>query len=211
MYRPKMFDVDDITEQHAIIRDHGFAQLTTGGPAGLVATHLPLHLLDGGDRGILWGHVAKANDHWQVFDGQTEALAVFSGPHSYISPTWYETQKSVPTWNYEAVHAYGRPRLIEQPDRVVQLLSSLTAQYEGSGGNAWKVRDLPEDFVAAQLKGIVAFEMPIERLEGKRKMSQNRKPEDVKGAMAGLHALGGEEHARVAEIMAKSNRDRLDD
>ena len=92
----------------------------------------------------------------------------------------------------------------------MQLLSSLTAQYEGSGEDAWKVRDLPEDFVTAQLKGIVAFEMPIERLEGKRKMSQNRKPEDVKGAMAGLHALGGEEHVRVAEIMATSNKDRLD-
>ena len=211
MYRPPMFDVADLADQHAVIRDHGFAQLTTAGAGGLKATHIPLHLIKGDELGILWGHVSKANDHWRDFDGATEALAAFWGPHAYISPTWYETKKSVPTWNYEAVHAYGRPRIIEDAGRVVQLLSSLTAQYEGAGPQAWKVADLPEDFIAAQLKGIVAFEMPVERLEGKRKMSQNRKPEDVKGAMAGLNAGGRDGDAQVAGIMAGCNADRLAD
>lgn len=207
MYRPPHFDVADLQEMHGLIRANGFATLVASGAAGLVATHLPLHLMEGGEVGTLWGHFAKANDHWRLADGTTEMLAVFHGPHTYISPSWYETQKSVPTWNYEAVHAYGRPRVMDDPDQVIARLSSLTAQYEGGAG--WKVSGLPDDYVRGQLKGIVAIEMPIERLEGKRKMSQNRKPEDVAGAMQGLRGTGRGEDAVVADIMAKANKDRL--
>ena len=175
----------------------------------MTASHIPLHLTDDGEFGLLWGHLAKANDQWQAFDGGAEALAVFGGPHTYISPTWYASEKSVPTWNYEAVHAYGRPRVMDDPEAVVARLASLTGQYEGTDDSAWSPRTLPADFVAAQLKGIVAFEMRIERLEGKRKMSQNRKPEDVAGAIDGLKATGRPVESQVAEIVAKANKDRL--
>jgi transcriptional regulator len=209
MYRPKLFDIDDAGEAQRIMRDNGFAVLVTAVGGGMTASHVPLHLSDNGEFGLLWGHLAKANDQWRAFDGRTEALAIFQGPHTYISPTWYETEKSVPTWNYEAVHAYGRPVVMDDPEAVAARLASLTGQYEGEGADAWSPKDLPADFVAAQLKGIVAFEMRIERLEGKRKMSQNRKPEDVKGAMDGLKATGRENDAEVAGIMAAVNKDRL--
>tara|TARA_R110000824_G_scaffold114339_2_gene264797 strand:- start:62 stop:691 length:630 start_codon:yes stop_codon:yes gene_type:complete len=209
MYRPKMFDVTDVTDMHAIIHANGFAALVTAGAQGMTASHIPLHLTDDGEFGLLWGHLAKANDQWQAFDGGAEALAVFGGPHTYISPTWYASEKSVPTWNYEAVHAYGRPRVMDDPEAVVARLASLTGQYEGTDDSAWSPRTLPADFVAAQLKGIVAFEMRIERLEGKRKMSQNRKPEDVAGAIDGLKATGRPVESQVAEIVAKANKDRL--
>ncbi len=209
MYRPKMFDIDDTNDMHGIIRANGFAVLVTAGAQGMTASHVPLHLIDDGEFGLLWGHLAKANDQWQAFDGTAEALAIFGGPHSYISPTWYATEKSVPTWNYEAVHAYGRPKVMDDPADVAARLASLTGQYEGEGPGAWSPRNLPADFVAAQLKGIVAFEMRIERLEGKRKMSQNRKPEDVKGAIGGLKATGRPADAEVAGIVAKANKDRL--
>ena len=209
MYRPKMFDIDDADDMRRIIRDNGFAALVTGSAAGMVASHVPLHLIDDGELGLLWGHLAKANDQWRAFDGTSEALTIFSGPHTYISPTWYATEKSVPTWNYEAVHAYGRPKVMEDPDAVVARLASLTGQYEGNGAGAWSPKALPADFVAAQLKGIVAFEMRIERLEGKRKMSQNRKPEDVRGAIDGLNGTGRPVDGQVAEIVAEANKDRL--
>jgi len=209
MYRPKMFDIDDTDDMQGIIRANGFAVLVTAGAPGMTASHVPLHLIDDGELGLLWGHLAKGNDHWRAFDGAAEALAVFGGPHTYISPTWYATETSVPTWNYEAVHAYGRPRVMDDPEAVAARLASLTGQYEGTDARAWSPRNLPADFVAAQLKGIVAFEMRIERLEGKRKMSQNRKPEDVKGAIDGLKATGRPVDAEVAGIVAKANKDRL--
>jgi transcriptional regulator len=209
MYRPKMFDIDDTDDMQGIIRANGFAVLVTAGTGGMTASHVPLHLIDDGELGLLWGHLAKANDQWRAFDGAAEALAVFGGPHSYISPTWYATEKSVPTWNYEAVHAYGRPKVMDDPEAVVARLASLTGQYEGTDANAWSPRNLPADFIAAQLKGIVAFEMRIERLEGKRKMSQNRKPEDVAGAIDGLKATGRPIDGTVADIVAKANKNRL--
>tara|TARA_R110000772_G_scaffold73216_1_gene159551 strand:+ start:183867 stop:184496 length:630 start_codon:yes stop_codon:yes gene_type:complete len=209
MYRPKMFDIDDADDMRGIIRANGFAVLVTAGAQGMTASHVPLHLIDDGEFGLLWGHLAKANDQWRAFDGTAEALAVFGGPHSYISPTWYATEKSVPTWNYEAVHAYGRPKVMDDPEAVIARLASLTGQYEGTDARAWSPRNLPADFVAAQLKGIVAFEMRIERLEGKRKMSQNRKPEDVAGAIDGLKATGRPVDGAVAAIVAKANKDRL--
>ncbi|PIW25820.1 MAG: transcriptional regulator [Rhodospirillales bacterium CG15_BIG_FIL_POST_REV_8_21_14_020_66_15] len=209
MYRPKQFDVIEIPEMHRLIRENGFATLVNQGPDGLIATHAPLHLTDETGNGVLWGHIARANDQWQAFDGTAETLAVFAGPHSYISPTWYTTEKSVPTWNYEAVHAYGRPRIMDDPEAVLALLSELSDQYESGRDAPWRLAGLPKVFVAARLKHIVAFEMRIERLEGKRKMSQNRKPEDVKGAMSGLRATGRPDAAAVADIMAEANKDRL--
>ena len=209
MYRPPHFTIDDIQDMQRLIRANGFAALVTAGPSGMEASHVPLHLTDDGEYGLLWGHLAKANGQWRTFDGKAEALAIFGGPHTYISPTWYASEKSVPTWNYEAVHAYGRPQIIEDPEQVLARLTDLSAQYEGDGPAAWTPRNLPADYVASQLKGIVAFEMRIERLEGKRKMSQNRKPEDIKGAIDGLTASGRDDNAQVAAIMSQTNKDRI--
>lgn len=209
MYRPKQFEIADDAEMLDLIRANGFAVLVTHGAEGMIASHVPLHLVPDGDGWLLWGHLAKANTQWQAFDGDTDALAVFSGPHTYISPDWYETEKSVPTWNYEAVHAYGAPRVMDDPEAVVARLSSLTAQYEDGRETPWSMAELPDDFVTAQIKGIVAFEMPIARLEGKRKMSQNRKPEDVRGAMAGLKKTGRPDDESVAGVMADANKDRI--
>tara|TARA_B100000965_G_scaffold172310_1_gene143924 strand:- start:631 stop:1266 length:636 start_codon:yes stop_codon:yes gene_type:complete len=211
MYRPKQFEIADDAEMLDLIRANGFAVLVTHGADGMIASHVPLHLIKDGDSDgwLLWGHLAKANTQWQAFDAQAEALAIFSGPHTYISPDWYETEKSVPTWNYEAVHVYGAPRVMNDPRAVVARLASLTAQYEDGRKTPWSMAELPDDFVAAQIKGIVAFEMPVARLEGKRKMSQNRKPEDVKGAMAGLKKTGRADDETVAGIMADANKDRI--
>lgn len=200
---------DDLSEMHKVIRQNGFAAVVTARADGMVATHLPLHLIDDSANGVLWGHFAKANDHWQALDGEIEALAIFSGAHTYISPYWYETENSVPTWNYDAIHAYGRPRVMADPGAVIAGLSRLSDQYESGRATPWKVSDLPDDFVRAQLKGIVAFEMKIERLEGKRKMSQNRAPQDVRGAVAGLRATGRADDAQVADITEAANKDRL--
>lgn len=209
MYRPKQFEIADDAEMLDLIRANGFAVLVTHGADGMIASHVPLHLVPDGDGWLLWGHLAKANTQWQAFNAQAEALAIFSGPHTYISPDWYETEKSVPTWNYEAVHVYGAPRVMDDPKAVVARLASLTAQYEDGRETPWSMAGLPDDFVAAQIKGIVAFEMPVTRLEGKRKMSQNRKPEDVRGAMAGLKKTGRADDETVAGIMADANKDRI--
>ena len=210
MYRPPQFDLPDIADIHGIIRANGFAVLVSQAGNGIEATHLPLRLVSDAGNGVLWGHFSKANDHWRAFDGAVEALAIFQGAHTYISPDWYETEKSVPTWNYDAVHAYGKPLIMEEPDAIIARLSDLTAQYEEDRATPWRVDDLPEDFVRGQLKGIVAFDMPIDRLEGKRKMSQNRKPEDVKGAVAGLRATGRAGDAQVADLTEAANKDRLE-
>ncbi len=210
MYRPKQFDMPDVAEMQDLIADHGFAVLVSAaGAEGMMATHLPLYLADRAGNGVLWGHVTKANDHWRAFDGKTRAMAVFQGPHGYISPDWYDTAKSVPTWNYLAVHAYGRPRVMDDPAKIVARLSSLSDQYEAGRETPWRMAALPDDFVAAQLKGIVAFEMPIQRLEGKRKMSQNRQPEDVAGAVRGLRASDRPEDAVLAELTERANKHRL--
>jgi transcriptional regulator len=215
MYVPNLFVEDDPAELAALMRAASFATLITSspdGPAGApTATHLPLLFDDaettpGNPHGRLLGHVAAANGHHAAFDGEREALAVFSGPHAYISPSWYETPNMVPTWNYAAVHAYGRPRVIADPDDVMALLARLTGTYESDATGNWRLDDQDQTIMRGMIKGIVAFEMPIERIEGKWKMSQNRKPNDAKAAAKGLRALGGPDTAAVADEMERRLR-----
>ncbi len=207
MYIPPAFATDDREQMRALIRDHGFGLLITSSPT-LIASHLPLEWDSGdGGEGRLLGHVSAANMQWQAFEDDVDALAVFQGPHSYISPTWYKSENMVPTWNYGAVHAYGRPRILDE-DAKHALLTRLVAHYEGNAPGDWNMDGLDADYVAAKMKGIVAFEMPIDRLEGKLKMSQNAKPEDALGAIDGLRANGDAERARVADVMARCNEGR---
>jgi transcriptional regulator len=212
MYVPDHFAEKDISALHALMRAHPFALLVTPRADGApLATHLPL-VLDAkrGELGTLIGHVARANGHWRLFDGKTPALAVFSGPHAYVSARWYPTAKQVPTWNYVAVHASGAPRRIDDPTRTFELLRRLMHENESAlpeparapGKGPRELSDIPFAHLDKLLRGIVAFELPIEQLEGKRKLSQNKKPAERRALIAGLRAVGSPDAAAIAELMS---------
>ena len=190
MYRPAAFRQDDLTALHAQIESTGLALLTSNGPAGLQATHLPLLLEPGeGEFGTLYGHFARANPHWQALDGQ-EALAVFSGPDAYVHPGWYpgkaEHGRVVPTWNYIAVHAWGPVETFDEPARLLELLARLTARHEAGRPRPWSLDEAPAEYIERQLRAIVGFALPIRRLEGQWKLSQNRQDADRAGVREGL-------------------------
>ncbi|MDE3076194.1 MAG: FMN-binding negative transcriptional regulator [Chloroflexota bacterium] len=207
MFLPPSFRKDDPGLLHEAIRRTGLATLVTYGPDGLMASHIPL-LLDPAPAplGKLIGHVSRANRQWSGFTPDVPALAIFLGPDAYISPSWYATKrmtgKVVPTWNYVAVHAYGRLSAFEDAERLLALVSGLTEREESSRARPWAVTDAPPKYIEAQLRGIVGLELTIERLEGKWKMSQNRPAEDAAGVVDGLLAEGAKE---VAHLVAEEN------
>lgn len=204
MYVPNPFGETDPAVIERLIRDNGFALLVSGSGDGVVvATHLPLTYHP--EEAVLRGHVARANGHWHQFETPGPALAIFSGPHAYVSPRWYQPAPSVPTWNYEAVHVYGTARLVEGEAALRSILETLSAQYDP----AWPVAALPEKYLAGMMRGIVGIELAIERIEAKRKLSQNRSAADVAGVIAALE--GGTDMDRaVAAAMrqAAAQKDR---
>jgi len=205
MYRPRQYVIEDPATLETFMREQSFALLITSMDGAPFATHLPL-LLDldgGGEHGQLLGHVAKANPHWQSFDGETEALAVFWGPHTYISPNWYESEKVVPTWNYTTVHAYGKPSVIDDPETILQGQARLVETYESDATGNWSMDDMDGDYQKNKLDGIVSFEMPIQRLEGKFKLNQKNSAADREGAIKGLRQTGNAEAKEVARLMEK--------
>jgi transcriptional regulator len=189
MYTPPAFAEDDPAIIRQIVRDARLATLVTATAEGLVATPLPLMLADEGELGVLYGHVAKANPQWKL-PPVGEALAMFGGPDAYITPSWYASKrehgKVVPTWNYVAVHAYGPVEFFEDPDRLYDVVTRLTNLHEGERPERWAVTDAPAEFIRSQLRGIVGLRLPIARIEGKRKLSQNRPAGDRQGVAAGL-------------------------
>jgi transcriptional regulator len=197
MYIPTAFRADDRAALYDLIDRHGFGTLVTVLDGAPFATHLPF-LLDRA-RGVLLGHVARANPHAAALAG-AEALAIFQGPHAYVSPSWYTTGPAVPTWNYAAVHVYGTASLLDEP-RLLDLLHRLVGQYESGRQRPWAM-DLPADYRQKMLRGIVGFEVPLGRVEGKFKLSQNRPAEDRAGVIGALAAGGAEERA-LAEFMAR--------
>ena len=206
MYQPPLFREDRIEVMHDLMRAHPLAMVVSYGESGIAANHLPLVLsADDSPRGTLRGHVAKPNPFWTDYDPAVEVLAVFQGPQHYISPGWYPSKKEhgkvVPTWNYAVVHAYGPMRVFDDTDWVIEHLRALTAQQEGGRDQPWAVTDAPSDFVARQLKGIVGFEIPISRIEGKWKMSQNRAQDDRQGVVKGLHDEGTSPARQVADLI----------
>ena len=207
IYRSRLFDVDDQKTLFRFMREQSFALLVASPEGVPFASHIPLLLDDGGKQARLLGHVAKANSQWQGFDGKTEAMAMFWGPHAYISPNWYETEIMVPTWNYVTIHAYGKPKVLSDPAAARDVLARLTDYFESDATGNWSMDILPESYTEKMLNGIVAYEMPIERLEGNFKLSQNRSPADRKGAIKGLTESGDAEAMEVARLMAKFNRD----
>jgi transcriptional regulator len=204
MYRPSYFREDRPEVLHALIRAHPFAQLITAGEQGLVANPLPLLLNpEASANGTLRGHLARANDQVAALRTGGQALVIFQGPQAYISPSWYlskaEHGKVVPTWNYVAVHAWGVPRVIDDAAWLRQLIEDLTVSQEQHRPKPWAVGDAPEDFIATMVKAIVGIEIPIDRIEGKWKASQNRSEPDRHGVVEGLRAEGNE---AMADLVA---------
>lgn len=188
MFIPASFRIDDRDTLLDFIERYGFATLVSTDASGVpFATHVPLLLDRSAD--LLLGHVARANPQWELFAGR-ESLAIFHGPHAYISPTWYTVAPAVPTWNYAAVHVYGTPRVISA-ERTGDVVDRLVRKYEDHRPNPW-TGDIPDDYRRRLLTGIVGFEMPLTRIEGKFKLGQNRSAEDRAATVAGLREAGGE-------------------
>ncbi len=206
MYTPKAFEVTDLAPLQAAIKQSELATLVTMTTQGLVATHLPL-LLDKskGEYGTLTGHVSRANLQWRETDPKAEALIIFLGLDTYVSPNWYpakqETGRVVPTWNYAAIHAYGHLTFYEDPEWLRTMVTELTKRHEASFPAPWQVTDAPAVYIDSQLKAIVGFEFRIVRLEGKQKFNRNRSVEDRWGVIEGLRELGDERKTKVAEFM----------
>lgn len=191
MYLPTAFRQKDTTEMLRLIAETRLATLVTAGAQGLQATHLPLILAAGeGEHGTLYGHLARGNPQWRELAAGTPALVIFQGPDAYVSPAFYpakaEHGKVVPTWNYIAVHAHGTAETIEDAPRLLDIVTRLTRLHEQDRAQPWAVSDAPEDYIAGMLRAIVGLRLPIERLEGKWKLSQNRSPEDIEGVRQGL-------------------------
>ncbi|PWC55947.1 FMN-binding negative transcriptional regulator [Azospirillum sp. TSO22-1] len=206
MYVPPAFAEDRLPVLHDAIRAARLCTLVTLGSDGLEASHVPVLLdADAGPHGTLLGHFSKANPQWRRLSAEVPALAIFSGPDAYVTPSWYETKKqtgkAVPTWNYVAVHAYGALELFDDADSLRGVVTRLTERHEAGRPDAWAVSDAPEDFLQGMFKGIVGFRLPIARIEGKWKLSQNRPAEDRAGVVAGLRADGGPEELAVAALM----------
>jgi transcriptional regulator len=210
MYTPPAFRDDEKESLHATIRAARLANFITATADGPRATPLPLFLdASEGEHGVIYGHLARANPQWQV-PPVGDALAIFVGADAYVTPQWYatkqETGKVVPTWNYVTVHASGPVEFFVDPARLLEAVRRLTDLHEanlheGGRGTPWAVADAPKDFIAAQLRGIVGLRMEVAKLEGKRKMSQNRNAADRAGVAAGLAASERSSDREVAALI----------
>lgn len=206
MYLPSAFRQDDLAELHRQIAASRLASVVSQGPDGLQASHLPLLLAaDEGEFGTLYGHFAKANPQWRELAGGSQALVIFNGPDAYVSPSWYpakaEHGKVVPTWNYIAVHAYGQAEVFDDAERLLQLVSRLSDQHEAGRAQPWAVSEAPRDYLDSILRAIVGFALPIQRLEGKWKLGQNRSSADQHGVQAGLNASSDSRDQELARHM----------
>jgi transcriptional regulator len=209
MYIPRANKEDRIPVLHKLMAEQPFASLVTMGTSGLFASHIPMVLEQNGSMGLLKGHLSRANTQWRDYTPSVEALAIFSGPQHYITPTWYpekqETGKVVPTWNYVIVHAYGHLKVIEDSEWLMSHLEKLTSIHEADSPIPWKISDAPADYIASQRKGIVGLEMEIERLEGKWKVSQNRSVQDRSGVAHGLGELNTTESLAMKALVEEQD------
>ncbi|UQN08137.1 FMN-binding negative transcriptional regulator [Deinococcus sp. QL22] len=205
MYQPPNFREDRLEVQHRLIQSHPLGLLVTAGAGGLMANPIPFFLAPSvSPQGTLQAHLARANPQLQELAAASECLIVFQGPQGYVTPSWYETKqqtgKVVPTWNYATVHAWGRPRWIEDPVWLAHHLNRLTRHQEQGRPVPWEVSDAPAPFIASQTKGIVGIELEISRIEGKWKVSQNRPEPDRRGVVAGFRQQGEAAHPMAALV-----------
>ncbi len=206
MYNPSGFAIKDLHELQQQIIDTRLALVVTHGEQGLQASHLPLLFNpEQGPNGTLYGHFARGNPQWKELQNGAEALVIFAGADAYVSPGFYPSKaehgKVVPTWNYVAVHAYGTADVFAEADRLLNLVSALTDRHEASRQQPWKVTDAPADYIDGMLNAIVGFALPIQRLEGKRKLSQNRSAADIAGVREGLAASPDVHDQALAHLM----------
>lgn len=201
LYVPAHFRPADEAQMLALIERHAFGTLVSTGPAGLQVSHIPF-LPERGDDGRLrlLAHLARANPHGEGLERATEVVAIFQGPHGYVSPGWYENHPAVPTWNYAVVHAYGKVRPMDEA-QLHDLVVRLSNTYEAGREKPWRASELPAPFVGALLSAIVGFELEVERLEGKFKLSQNR-PAEIPRVIAALEREGEADLAALMRAQA---------
>ena len=201
MYVPSHFRVEDPAKIAAFMGRYSFATFITNDGTAPFASHLPmLFTPEKGGQGVLLAHMARANSQWQHFAAGREALAIFHGPHTYISPSWYKTDLAVPTWNYAVVHAYGVPRIFNERERILSLMRETISAYESSFAQPWP-GELPEDYRDKMIQGIVAFEMPVNRVEAKFKLGQNRPAADSQSVFEALSRATDHDSRALAELM----------
>jgi len=208
MYIPRHNEEKRVSVMHALIVSRPLGTLVTLGASGLFASHIPMILEDDGSQfGVLKGHISRANTQWRDFVPTVDALAIFAGHQHYITPTWYpgtyEHGKEVPTWNYVVVHAYGPLKVIQDEQWLLTNVEKLTSIHEAGSPVPWKVSDAPVDFIQSQLKGIVGLELPIRKLEGKWKVSQNRSEEEREGVIEGLAKLDTPESLAMKALVER--------
>lgn len=192
MYVPEFFSPPDEQVLVELVCSYPFGTIVTD---DLQASHIPFLLQEGEDGLVLHGHVAKANPHWQAFDGESSALVMFQGPNGYISPSWGDCSKLVPTWNYMVVHARGIPQVVEGRAEKVRLLHQMTETHEAGQPAPWVIGDLEAQKLEQLLAALVVFQMPVTSLEGKWKLSQNREAADKAAFTEAIEARGDSELA----------------
>ena len=204
MFIPKHFEETDTGVLQDLVAANPFGILIGTRDGAPFASHIPF-MLDraAGPNGTLFGHVAKNNPHGEIFDGKTPMLAIFEGPHAYVSPRWYAPGNAVPTWNYAVVHATGGPHEVTDIATVRARQEALIAVFEGAGPDAWSMGAQPEKYIEGMLRGVTAFEMPIDRLEGKFKLSQNRPANDRETVADALADSARETDRDLAALMRK--------
>ena len=211
MFQPPIFREERAGVMHALMRAHPFATIVSSVTGQLTADHVPLVLHEEvGTHGALRGHVAAANPLFRRTDGPIEVLAIFQGPQTYVTPSWYASKrehgKVVPTWNYVVAHARGALRFIRETDWLLQHLRDLTRQHESHRDLPWEVSDAPPEFVARQLKGLVGFEVAIHELAGTWKVSQNKSEADSEGVRSGLLEDGSAERTAISRLIEERAR-----
>ncbi len=211
MYSPQPFEETRVSVLHDLVRSHPLGTFVILAGAELSANHIPFLIhSDLGANGTLQGHVSRANPVWKHFGNGTEALTIFQGPESYITPSWYPSKhadgKAVPTWNYAVVHAYGTPRAIEDPAWLLDHVTRLTSVHEADQALPWKVSDAPRDYTQHMISRIIGIEIPISKLQGKWKVSQNRPQPDRLGVAAGLQSRATERSQGMAELVMQRAR-----
>ena len=198
MYTPKLYREEDRVKILEFLRQNEFATLVAYDGEKPTASHLLMEVVEDGEQLFVNGHMSKVNPLWKTLENNPEVLVIFQGPHTYISPTWYN-HVNVPTWNYQAVHVYGSPRIISERDETYALLSRLVSRHEG--GTKYRLETLPRDFVEREMKGIVAFQIEVARIEANYKLSQNRDDEDYHNIVSHLEAREDEISHGVAQAM----------
>lgn len=200
MYLPAHFRETDRGKLFRFVQEYNFGALVSVDDGVPFATHIPFLLDESDGSGTLIGHIARGNPQWQHFGDGREAMVIFQGPHGYITPSWYHEELSVPTWNYTAVHIYGVPRIITDPDLLPGILERLVERQERGFERPWRF-DSSAEWIRSQVKGIIGLEIPIARMEGKLKLNQNRSEEDRAGVIAALGESGHHADNELANFM----------